>query len=93
MPTNVTLKFTGHVRSRLKTGQMEYAFEGATLRDLVATFFSEYDVRDLLLDEQDQLKPYARFVVAGRFSELVGGMDARIASGDMVTMINPFFVM
>ncbi len=93
MPTNVTLKFTGHVRSRLKTGEMEYAFEGRTLRDLATSFFSEYDVRDLLLNEQDQLKPYARFVIAGRFSELVGGLDARVTSGDMVTMINPYFVM
>jgi molybdopterin converting factor small subunit len=91
--TQVTLKFTGHVRSQMKTGQLDFSFEGSTLRELLGTFFAEHDVRDLLLDDRDQLKPYARFVVEGRFSDFVGGLDARVVSGNMVTMINPYFVM
>ncbi|MGE5262442.1 MAG: hypothetical protein ACM3S0_03605 [Acidobacteriota bacterium] len=91
--TQVTLKFTGHVRSRMKSGQMDFSFEGTTLRELLRTFFPQHDVQDLLVDERDQLKPYARIVVEGRFSEFVGGLDAPITSGNMVTLINPYFVM
>ena len=91
--TQVTLNFTGHVRSRMRTGKMAFAFRGSTLGELLKAFFEQYDVRELLLDEQDKPKPYARLVVNGRFSEFVGGLGALIQPEDTITLINPFFVM
>ncbi|MFB6132386.1 MAG: MoaD/ThiS family protein [Halanaeroarchaeum sp.] len=49
--TIVELRCTGHVRRAVGFGSTQYRFEGRTLRDLLDAFFTEYDVRDLVLAE------------------------------------------
>ena len=89
----VTLKFTGDIWARMKTFRIDFAFEGTTLRDLLHALFKEYDLRDLVLDAQDQIKPYSRVVVDGRFSENVGDWDAPVQDNGEVVLIRPFLVM
>ncbi len=91
--TQVTLTFTGDVWSRMKTFRMTFAFEGMTLRDLLKALFQQYDLRDLVLDEDDRIIPWSRVIVNGRFSEFVGDLSAPVQTGDEVTIIHPFFVM
>ena len=49
--TTVDVRATGHVRDALGTPQLSFTFEGSTLREFVAAFFEEYDVRDLVIAE------------------------------------------
>lgn len=88
----VQLKFTGLVRSRLGLDSMEFEFEGSTLADLLAAFFNEYDIKDLLIDDSGAILPYSRVVINGRFSYLVGDMDAPIYEDDKIAFIRPYVV-
>ncbi|MFW5920068.1 MAG: MoaD/ThiS family protein [Halanaeroarchaeum sp.] len=51
--TTVTVRATGNVRRRLGTNEIEFAFEGSTLREFLDAFFDRYDVSDLLVAETE----------------------------------------
>jgi molybdopterin converting factor small subunit len=89
---SVQLKFTGLVRSRMGLDGMEFEFEGYTLADLLVAVFTQYDIKDLLMDENGAILPYSRVVINGRFSYLVGEMDAPICDGDKIVFIRPYVV-
>lgn len=88
--TQVTLKFTGHVRGRIGRDRMEFAFAGNTLGALLNNFFAHYDLRDLFLNERGEIRPWTRIVVNGRYSYLIGDMDAPIHGGDLVVLIHQY---
>lgn len=90
--TDVTLKFTGNIYKRMGTFGMGFSFEGANLRDLLDKLLARYNLRDLLMDDRGQIRPYARVLVNGRFSEILQGLDTPIQTGDTVTLIHPYAV-
>lgn len=90
--TRVVLKFTGLVRGRMDCDRMEFAFSGSTLGALLNDLFDRYDLRDLILNEQGDVRPWARVAVNGRFSYLIGDMDAPIHDGDLVVLIYQYAV-
>jgi molybdopterin synthase sulfur carrier subunit len=90
--TKVTLKFTGDVRTRMGVNRMEFSFEGSRLRDLLEALFAHHDLRDLILDEEGKVLPYARVAVNGRFSYLIGDLEAPIREGDLVVLTKPYVV-
>ena len=51
--TTVQVRCTGHVRREVSTTDLEFTFEGETLREFLAAFFEEYDVADLLIAETE----------------------------------------
>lgn len=89
----ITLKFTGDIYMRMGTFQLDFAFQGNTLRDLLSAVFERYNLRDLVLDGDDHIKPYSRVVVDGRFSENVGDLDAPVQDNGEVVLIRPFLIM
>jgi molybdopterin converting factor small subunit len=91
--TDVTLKFTGDLWSRMKTFRMDYAFEGTTLRDLLKALCQQYNIRDLMLDENDRIIPWSRVIVNGRFAEFHGDLGIPVGTGDEVVLIHPYLVM
>jgi len=56
--TQVKLKFTGDVRSRMRADRMDFAFEGSTLGELLEALFAVHNLRDLILDETGNIKPW-----------------------------------
>jgi molybdopterin synthase sulfur carrier subunit len=90
--TKVTLKFTGNVRTRMGVSRMEFSFEGSRLGDLFESLFAHHDLRDLILDEKGNILPYTRVAVNGRFSYLIGDLDAPIQEGDLVVLMKPYVV-
>jgi len=90
--TQVKLKFTGDVRSRMKADRMDFAFEGNTLGELLEALFATHNLRDLILNETGNIKPWARVAVNGRFSYTVGDMSAPIQEGDLVALLHPYVV-
>jgi molybdopterin converting factor small subunit len=89
--TQVKLKFTGDVRSRMKADRMDFAFEGSTLA-LLEALFAVHNLRDLIFDETGNIKPWARVAVNGRFSYTIGDMSAPIQEGDLVALLHPYVV-
>jgi molybdopterin converting factor small subunit len=51
--TTVTVNCTGHVRTEIGESGFEYGFEGETLREFLAAFFEDHDVRELLIAETE----------------------------------------
>lgn len=51
--TTVEVRCTGHVRAAVGTGKLEFTFEGDTLREFLAAFFADYDVRDMILADTE----------------------------------------
>jgi molybdopterin converting factor small subunit len=51
--TTVTVGCTGHIRTAIGCPELEFTFEGDTLRAFLDAFFDEYDVADLLIAETD----------------------------------------
>lgn len=88
----VKLKFTGNVHRRMGAFGIDYSFQGNKLRDLIHDVTARYNVRDLLLDEDGRIKPHARVLVNGRFSEVLQGLDTPVRDGDTVVLIHPYAV-
>ncbi len=51
--TTVDVRPTGHVRTAIGEPNLEFSFEGTTLREFLTEFFEEFDVKDLLIAETD----------------------------------------
>jgi len=90
--TRATLKFTGKVWERMGCSRMEFAFAGHTLGALLNELFAHYDLQDLILNEEGEVRPWTRVAVNGRFSYLIGDMDAPIHDGDLVVLIHQYAV-
>jgi molybdopterin synthase sulfur carrier subunit len=90
--TRVTLKFTGKVWQRMGCSRMGFVFAGHTLGALLNELFAHYDLQDLILNEEGEVRPWTRVVVNGRFSYLIGDMDAPIHDGDLVVLIHQYAV-
>ena len=90
--TTVQLKFTGNVRSRMGADRLKFSFEGDNLGQLLQAVFAQHDLEDLLLDEDGTIQPWSRVVVNGRFSYLVGDMNAPVNDGDMIVLMRPYAV-
>ena len=83
--TRVTLRFTSDFRARVEQNEVEFAFNGNTLRALMKALVDQFDIADLLTAGED-LRPYVRVVINGRFSYTVGGTEAEIPDGASVVL-------
>ena len=88
--THITLKFTGEFWGRVGFGHADFEFEGSTVREFLPAVTQAYNVADLLLADETTLRPTSRLAVNGRFHYLVGGLDAPIRDGDVVTLMRPW---
>jgi molybdopterin converting factor small subunit len=52
--TTVSVRCTGHVRTAIGAHDLQFSFDGDTLREFLEAFFAEYDVADLLIAETDE---------------------------------------
>jgi hypothetical protein len=88
-----TLKFTGDIWKRMNAFQMDFAFEGEKLGDLLDALFVKYDLRDLVIDDQRNIIPYSRVIVDGHYAENIGNLEAPVQDGFEVVLVRPFLVM
>lgn len=51
--TTIEVRCTGHVRTEVGEGKLDFTFEGDTLRELLEAFFEVYDVADMLIAETE----------------------------------------
>lgn len=51
--TTVRVRCTGHVRTAIGEHELEYEFDGETLRAFLEAFFVDYDVADLVIAETE----------------------------------------
>jgi len=91
MTTHVTIKFASFFRSRVGQSLTAFSFEGDTLSQLLDALVTQYDISDLLLNE-GEIRQYVRVVINGRFSYLVGGLEAHIPQDAMIVLLHSYVV-
>jgi molybdopterin synthase sulfur carrier subunit len=84
--TRFTLKFTNLFRKRLGISLTEFTFKGSTLRQLIPALLEQYEIEDLLIKD-GVLRSNVRVVIDGRYSYLLGGLDAHIPDGAIVVLV------
>ena len=84
--TRFTLKFTSRFRKRLGISLTEFTFKGSTLRQFIPALLEQFEIEDLLIKD-GELRSNVRVVIDGRYSYLLGGLDAHIPDGAMVVLV------
>jgi molybdopterin converting factor small subunit len=51
--TTLEVRCTGHVRTEVGSGKLEYTFVGTTLREFLDAFFDDYDVAELVMAQNE----------------------------------------
>ncbi len=87
--TRITVKFTGEMWERAQIYQTKFEFDGATLADLLRSLFAQYNLRDLVLDSNDQFVFRSGVLVNGRSAKYLGGLAAPIQDDDEVIVMRP----
>ena len=86
----VIVKFMGIPRQRTHMGSADFNSSGAKLREVLKEIAEFYNVGDIVLTENGDVRPYARILVNGRSFQFIGGMDAELHDGDAIALIYPW---
>jgi molybdopterin converting factor small subunit len=87
---HVIVKFMGIPRQRTGIGRSEFNSSESKLRGVLREIGKFYNVNDIILTENGDVKPYARVLVNGRSFQFVGGMDAELHEGDAIALVYPW---
>jgi molybdopterin converting factor small subunit len=77
-------------RQRAGLGSVELTSETAKLKDVLKTIIISYELADIILTENGEVRPWARVLVNGRSQEFIGGLDLELRDGDTVALIYPY---
>jgi molybdopterin converting factor small subunit len=86
----LTVKFMGIPRQHTGTGRVEFVSSKGMLKDVLKEIVDFYNIADVILAENDDVKPYARVLVNGRSYQFVGGLDTELRDGDTIALIYPW---
>lgn len=64
----------------------EFAFKGRTLAQFLPALVEQFEIEDLLL-ENGELRTNVRVIIDGRYSYLLGGLEAEIPDGATVVLV------
>jgi molybdopterin converting factor small subunit len=86
----ITVKFISIARQRAGTGRVELTVASPKLRIVVNDIVNKYHIKDLILAESGDIKPWARVLVNGRSQDFVGGLDIELHDGDTLALVYPY---
>lgn len=86
----VTVRFMSIARMRAGTGGVEFVSSGQRLREVLKEIVDKYDLVNIILTENGEVRPWARVLVNGRSHQFLGGLDAALSDGDRVALIYPY---
>ena len=84
------VKFIGIPRQRTKMGRAEFNASGSKLKEVLKEITEFYNIADVILTENGDVRPYARVLVNGRSFQFIGGIDAELHEGDAIALIYPW---
>ena len=86
----IIVKFISVARQHAGTGRIEIIASIPKLRDVLEDVVEKYDLRDIILTETGEIRPWARVLVNGRSQEFVGGLDIKLHDGDTLALVYPY---
>lgn len=70
--------------------EAELDFSSSVLRTILQEVTEKYHIRDIILTEKEEIRPWARVLVNGRSQEFIGGLDMLISDGDRIALVYPY---
>lgn len=86
----IIVKFMSIARQRAGTGRIELVASVPNLRVVLGDIAEKFGIRDIILTETGEIKPWARVLVNGRSQEFVGGLDLELHEGDTLALVYPY---
>jgi len=86
----ITVKFLSIARQRAGTGRIEIIVSHPKLRDVLNEIVETYRIKDIILTDFNEVRPWARVLVNGRSQDLVGGLEIELHDGDTLTLVYPY---
>lgn len=86
----ITVRFLSIARLRTGTASAELTFSSNVLRDVILEIVERYHIRDIILADDGEIKPWARVLVNGRSQEFIGGLDMPLSNGDRLSLVYPY---
>ncbi len=86
----IIVKFISIARQRAGTGRIEIIASVPKLRVVLRNIVEKYDLRDIILTDTGEIRPWARVLVNGRSQEFVGGLDIELHNGDTLALVYPY---
>jgi len=86
----ITVKFISIARQRAGIGRIEIIASHPKLRAVLKEIVERYRMKDIILTDFNEVKPWARVLVNGRSQDLVGGLDIELHDGDTLTLVYPY---
>jgi molybdopterin converting factor small subunit len=87
---SIIVKFMGIVRQRTGVGRIEIVVSVPKLRVALRDIVEKYGIRDIILTETGEVRPWARVLVNGRSHQFVGGLDLELHEGDTLALVYPY---
>ena len=88
--TKVKIRLFATLRDAFNSNEVELRLRTMdTIEDLLKALCNSRECRHKLLDQSGNLKPYVKVLKNGRNIDFLGGMDTRLADGDVVSIFPP----
>jgi molybdopterin synthase sulfur carrier subunit len=86
----VKIRLFATFREVFNSNEIELRLRTAgTIKNLLEVLCNSNERRQELLDRSGDLKPYIKVLKNGRNIDFLGGMDTRLADGDVVAIFPP----
>ena len=86
----ITVRFLSIARLRAGTATAELTLSGNILRDAILEIVEKYHIRDIILTDDFEVRPWARVLVNGRSQEFIGGLNLPLSDGDRLALVYPY---
>jgi molybdopterin converting factor small subunit len=86
----IVVKFMSVARQRVGTGRIEVIASVPKLRVVLGDSAQKFGIRNIILTETGEVRPWARVLVNGRSQEFVGGLDLELHEADTLALVYPY---
>ncbi|HYB66776.1 MAG TPA: MoaD/ThiS family protein [Candidatus Acidoferrales bacterium] len=86
----VIVKFMSIARQRAGTAGVEFFSANDRLGDVLKEIVDRYKMADIILNDDADVRPWARVLLNGRSQQFVGGLNAQLQDGDRIALIYPY---
>ena len=84
------VKFMSIARQRAGTASVEFFSTNDRLGDVLKEIVKRYNIADIILSKDGDVRPWARVLVNGRSQQFMGGLDGEVHDGDRIALIYPY---
>ena len=86
----VNIKFFANIKEITSTSSIDMELpEGTPIRILLEELYNIYDLRNVIIDKNNQVNPYINIIKNGRQIKFLDGLKTQLKDGDIVAIFPP----